>query len=31
MVCGLVARGLRLVKYEEIEIVIVDPKKLEHF
>ena len=31
VVCGLVARGLRLVKSEEIEIVIVDPKKLEHF
>ena len=29
MVCGLIARGLRLVKSEEI--VIVDPKKLEHF
>ena len=31
VVCGLVARGLRLVKSEEIEIVMVDPKKLEHF
>ena len=31
VVCGLVARGLRLVKSEEIKIVIVDPKKLEHF
>ena len=31
VVCGLVARGLRLVKSEEIKIIIVDPKKLEHF
>jgi hypothetical protein len=31
VVCGLVARCLRLVKSEEIEIIILDPKKLEHF